>query len=417
MMKNWKSIPFIRIIVVIAILFFFYYVLRGLILKFDPLCQFDRYFICTGCIFIPFIFIYFLIASYSKIEQTCKRRKCVSDIIYSTPYSVRPIIQDIFHSFFRRPAGGLIGIILTILITLSAIYLVQNDNAFSTGLGIAGVIFGILSYHVSQRVEHSIRDSIVDFREFLKVVSRILEEEIICEKQCIKKFINAEQMSDTHALDIPDCADLILLLWLPSYNFTKDFKGIGNKLDSQLKQVKALTCRSYLITSENENSIIRFFDKRYNERSKNYDENTLHSYLDQVDQDPDRKRQIFDTTFPHSSESNKLDAPNANLFHSLENLYTLYDDRASPYWSVNRKENNKLMDRLIQLIWTPKKAAIVFMPPDSDEKNAVANDESNKNSISPVYSSISPYQCSGFVTEDAFMISMIRDIIQIQYEI
>lgn len=424
-MKNWTSIPFIRIISVVVALFLFYYLIKNLIFSFDSLCGFDRCFVCISLIFIPLIFIYLLIASYSKDEQLCKRRKCISDIVNNAPYVVRPVVQNIFHSFFSRPAGGLTGLILASLITVCILVWTPTFDWFITGLGISGVIFGILSYHVSQRVEHSIRDSIVDFREFLKIVSHILDDEIICEKRRIKKFVDSNGGPDD---DVPDCADLILLLWLPSYNFTKDFKGIGEKLDKQLQKVKALSCRSYLISAKDESQIIRFFDGKYRKESKNYDEDILSSFLNQVDSNLGQldsnsdklKKQILESIFAKYLEKTnrtKLDRKNVNLSHSLNNLYSLREDKAFPFWSIILEDNDTLMDRLIQLIWTPKKAAIVFMPPDHALSGCEERDNNSADMPVSLYTSRSPYKCSGFVTEDTFMISMIRDIIQLQYKV
>lgn len=394
-MKILKYIPFIRIAAIVIAVSLFGYLQRGLICSFSALDIFDRFLVVISLLFIPTVYIYLLVTSYSKIEQNCKRRKCISDIVSDTP-DIPTGICRLFQNMIHVGSCAIIGFISTLLITVAILCIFPTFKALTYILGIVGVIYGILSYHISRRVERSIRDSITDFREFLKVVTCILEDEITCTRRRIKKFVKYDHYSH----DAPDCADLILLLWFPSYSLTKDFNGIGNNLDNILKEVKGLTCRTYLITAKNENEIIRFFDQKYRTEAKNYNENILHSYFKRLDNaDRQSTKAIFDEMFADSNQSN-IDK---NLYHSLNNLYSLYNSAGLPFWSVIRQDNKQLMDRLIQLIWTPKKAAIVFMPPDyyTQDKG--------------IYASNSPYKCSGFVTEDKFMIGMIRDIIQLQY--
>lgn len=373
------------------------------------------------------------------------RRRQIVDLAHESSFAFRPFWQNLAHSVARRPAVGFIGFVVAAALTMIVLAFWPGHSTTTEkaglGLGIAGLLFGMLGYHVALRVETSIRDSITDFREFLREVSQILESEILCEHRRIKKFPPASE-TESIPTAIPD---LVMLLWFPYYGLTKDFNRIGLVVNEQLRHVQELACRTYLISAKAPLALMEHFDKQYAPAGKRYDPATLKRIADAVRNSGHSEWEAkIEDAVNQAPKFDRSDPKVERVLDCVEALKDLIYPSAKRYWTVITADNEQLMQGLIQLIWTPKKAAVVFMPPEKvitqaivsspNEPSAIAQ-QSQADSGATVEPSIrtlpsdanellsgvpkagdrQPYKCSGFVTEDPFMISMIRDLVEIRF--
>lgn len=351
------------------------------------------------------------------------------DLVHELPHVVRPFFQDLSYSFFARPRVGFIGIIATIVGTLFIMLIWPEENTkaekVGIGLGLAGLLFGVLGYNVAVRVDKGIRDSITDFRDFLKKVSEILEEEVLHESRSRIFGIRQEHASvSTQACEPGGIPDLILLLWFPYYGLTKDFNGVGQRISKQLLHVQENCFKTYLIAAKDPLALMTHFNKNYQTKDKRYCSETLTNLATKLQGKgfEDWDRIIRDVIFLGNGRVSDEVAEVEKCVKALKKL--LAQDGSIPSWIALSEDNDKLMNGLVQLVWTPKKAAIVFMPPErvnvacadnSEELNNFEGGPNQHGGIDFLAGQNEPYKCSGFVTEDPFMNRMIRDLVRIRF--
>ena len=270
--------------------------------------------------------------------------------------------------------------ILCIVLSSYSSELINSFNIISYALSIFGVIFGILSYTVTLRVEKTIRNSITDFREFVHVACDIINQEVEFCKKIQKPIIEKSHVEPS--------TQLILVLWFPYFGLTTDFSPYP--LDTLLADAKRHDCPTKLITSEKPLEFLDFFDKHYSDEAKKYS----------VDEFIKLKRD-FDKTQTITDWSESLLCGNGYgdiLKKCMRDLASLHG--YTNFWKVKRFENDTLMSGNVQIVWTAKKAAMVFMPPNFENIE-------NRDNI---------FQCSGFSTEDPCMINMMRELIKMRFE-
>jgi len=381
--------------------------------KLTPNILYIIYILGFVSVFSPFIIMVVDSLGWLSNQTTC--RKPFAEIGQETFFAFRPFFQDLIQSISSRPAVGVVGIIVSCFFSMCILYWIPGHGStaelISLAIGVSGLLFGILGYHVAIRVERSIRDTITDFREFLLVVSNILETEILCEKSKLKKFYgrqDVEQKPTTYP-------DLILLLWFPHYGLTKDFNSIGLEIDRQLKRIQDLACRTYLITSNDPLSLMEYFNRHYDPKCKRYHPETLSRLAIRLhDAPPTKWEDIAETVKQEDPKIDLDDHKNEAVFEAISNLKSLMLP-VNRYWSTIAIKNSDLMNGLVQIIWTPKKAAIVFLPPDCEDSSP---DQPEVDSCSQqIITPRKAYKCSGFATDDSFMNIMIRELIELRFNI
>lgn len=371
--------------------------------------------------------------------QSNSHKSVLVDLVHESWLALRPFFQDVAYSFLARPRVGLLGVIFSLLVTSVVLMTWPAKNntlaeKVGIGLGFAGLLFGVLGYNVAVRVDKGIRDSITDFREFLRTVSEILESEILHSRG--NSVLNGQNFfpeTSGHTGDPIEIPDLILLLWFPYYGLTNDFNGIGQTIDTQLKHIQLRACRTYLISAGDPLSLMTYFNKQYQAKDKRYCGETLDKVAMQLQGKPFEQWDSLVRNVIPSPHKQRVSAEVAIVEDCVITLKALLaPDTGKRFWTAETVDNRILMNGLVQLIWTPRKAAIVFMPPErvntSDTK--ISEQTTNRESSpsrhpDPVPSQASAgrfsvtqgeaYKCSGFVTEDPFMNRMIRDLVRIRF--
>lgn len=332
------------------------------------------------------------------------RASTLADLFSDSGRAIKPFFDEICSSLGTYPNMGLFGLVLVFVVVIIAltVQLIPGHEhhskieIISFLLGFVGIMYGVLAYHVALRVDRSIRDSINNFSDFLAVGADILKKEILCKREYRDKRTD-EQLGIGY--------DLMLLLWMPYYGLTRDAEKSGRKLDDMLKEVATVTnCRTHMIACENPFDLMLLFD---NSQLRKYDHECLRVAADALRDKPphDWVHVVEEHEHFKKEGSGTSSKPIMKAISALSRLLDKHNVDLE-YWKPDLRSNQSLMKTHIQAIWTPKRAAIIFMPPISIGEHVREG--------KPELVQNNQFRCSGFVTQDQVMVNMIGNILEMR---
>lgn len=378
-------------------------------------------------------------------------------LIRECGYACSSFVTHLTRGLTSRPYGLAVALLLFFVFS-AGLLIVERSSVWKPGVegvvitasiavGLAGFLYSALSYHVASNVDRSIRESINDFRDFLVVVEEIVGEAV---KQS-ERSLNVDQKDDP-----AQEPDLILLLWFPFYALTRDLNSIGKSVNSLVSQLHEMALRSHVICAADPLDMMSRFDRVYREGSKSYERRDLDSAAVALrNAEFLRWKAEAARLFP-----SPLTVARRNLTACIQMLGDVLGS-TNGYYTVSLVENDQLMNGIVQIVYSRKRAAIVFMPPlpcasgaparkipavvsiVGENLGAVASPDTMLADLSPPTdggvsengeelkeascdelavmqssaSAANPFSCSGFATSDPFMIRMIRQIVRLRHDV
>lgn len=257
---------------------------------------------------------------------------------------------------------------------------VSNIGMFLFGaiIGVYGIAYSLLSYNQAKKVEKQIRGTISTFAEFIEHATDILEETLSAEKEK------------------PTRRKVVLVLMFPYYGILRDLEDVEAEMHRSLYELRSSSCETKMIIPNNPFSFgFQLFSKAHIQGVPTSRDVNYNSLIADMDDLQDKMGEICPTRW----RTVLNDCPNLRLQSKMEVLVNQLQQCSlnSGSYKVKRVSVAALSNIYYQIVWTQKKAAIVFLPP----REIFSQEDTN---------------AYGFYTEDKEMLKIIQMLAHIAEE-